>query len=494
MTCNSSLTSNIPVGAYEVKVTDHYGCQFTKQIQVGQNINDLAMEIMTVDEVCDGNDGSFKLEANNYTGALQFALVAWSGGTPIDLNHLYSPTITVQNNSFEIVGIPAGTYTVDISLPGSNNYCNRTEVVTINNEGIAINSTQISSAQGNANRGILFLDVVGAPMRDIEFNWVSSNTNNPYQSRTFGGLGADGFNELSELGAGTYTVTITYGDCEITQTFVIPFCALVANEFTRNDYCQLRVGVAGVKVFDNGLDVTGQANYQWAQVSPNYRPLSNTNNVVNNLEAGTYDVTVTYGGCSIVEQVVLLDFGLPISASKVDAYCGGDNGSANYDFSFLGGSFQSVSINWTNANNNQPLAPGVGTIFNYSGGGAPTITGTTGENLPVGSYFINVDLTSNAGRTCRRQILVKINPNPTLPSYTITTSPSLCGSSNGIVAVQGVNYPAGQVPTYTWTPLAPLTGGPYIGAEIKNLAPGDYQLDAIYPCLLYTSPSPRDRG
>ncbi|MGH1336865.1 MAG: RHS repeat domain-containing protein [Aureispira sp.] len=475
MTCNSSLTPNIPVGAYEVKVTDHYGCQFTKQIQVGQNINDLAMEIMTVDEVCDGNDGSFRLEANNYTGALQFTLVAWSGGTPLDLNHLYNPTINVQNGSYELVGIPAGTYTVDISLSGFNNYCNRTEVITINNEGISIASTQISSAQGNANRGVLFLDVVGAPIRDIQFNWTSTNTNNPYGSTHFGGLGV---NELSELGAGTYTVTITYEDCEITQTFVVPFCALVANEFTRNDYCQLHVGVAGVNVLDNGLDVTGQANYQWEQISPNYRPLPNTNNVVNDLEAGTYDVTVTYGGCSIVEQVVLLDFSFPSSASKVDAYCGGDNGSANYDFSFLDWSFQSTSINWTNANTNQPLAPGVGTIFNYPAG--RPATGTTGENLPVGAYFINVDLTSNAGRTCRHQILVKINPNSTLPNYTITTSPSLCGSSNGIVAVQGVNYPAGQVPTYTWTPLAPLTGGPYIGGEIKNLMPGDYQLDAIY--------------
>ena len=485
--CGGTLTPNIPVGAYTIKIIDADGCQFDQPIHVGQNINDLAMEIVITDETCDEDDGSFRLEALNYTGALDFVLTAWSGGPLINLSINHNVVTNNQSTSYEMTNAPAGTYTLEIYINGTPQHCIRTEEVTIGTDGIAIANTQVTSSQGNLNLGTILVNVIGAPLGDIEFDWTSSNTNNPYNSTSFGGLG---INSLSELGAGTYTVTITYGDCELTQTFVVPSCDLVVNQGTFPDHCQLHTGKARVDLFDQGVNVTSSASYQWEQLSPVSNPLSNTGNEVTNLAAGTYSVTITYGGCTEMRQMVVMDNNLSTVANKVDAYCGGSNGTANYDVSFLAWSLQSSSITWVDQNSvpvNQQLPtscnnppPNFTSYCNYSGGNN-VITGTTGNRLdPNTSYLINVSLTSNAGRTCQYQVLVKVDPNPTTPSYSITASPSLCSSANGRLSVQGSNYPAGQVPTYTWTPLAPLTGGPYTGEIIDNLPAGDYQLDITY--------------
>lgn len=484
--CGGTLTPNIPVGGYTIKIIDADGCQFDQPLHVGQNINDLAMEIVTTNEVCDGGDGSLMLEAVNYTGTLQFDLVAWSGGPVISLSGIHNVNITTQSNSYEMTNAPAGTYTFEIYLAGSPQHCVRTEQIVIGNDGIAINGTQITSSLGGT-MGTIAVNVTGAPLGDIEFAWTSTNTNNPYNSTSFGGLGV---NELSELGAGTYTVTITYGDCELTQTFVVPSCGLVANEYTRSDYCQLYVGLAGVTLLDHGVDVTNQANYQWEQVAPVNNPLSSPDHQIGDLSSGTYNVTISYGGCTIVEQLIVTDESLPTTANEVDAYCGGSNGTANYDFSFLAWSLQSSSINWVDQNSNpanQPLPtscsnppPSFTSYCNYSGGNS-IITGTTGNRLdPNTSYLISVSLTSNAGKTCQYQVLVKVDANPTIPTHVTDASESLCGSANGILDVQVSNFPAGQIPNYVWTPLSPLTGGPYIGTPLPNRLAGDYQLDVIY--------------
>ncbi len=474
MICDGTITPEVPVGAYEVKITDSLGCEFTKMIQVGQNINDLELEITTVDEVCDGNDGSFRIEPNGLIGNLAFNIIS---SPPSNSN----PVIQLNNNIYEVSGLTAGSYVVEISLDGGigNNYCTRTEVITINNKGIALVGTQVSSAQGSANLGTIMVNVSGAPLGDIEFQWSSQTTNNPYGSTSFGGLGSDGFNELSELGADTYTVTITYENCTLVETFVVPYCALVATGFSSPDRCQLSVGQVGVSVKSNGTHMAHLASYQWEQILPSQRPVGITDSVVNNVQAGTYSVTITYGGCSVVEQVIVGTGAIPMTPNEKDAYCGGNNGEADFSLHQLAWRLSSSSIVWTDANH-QPMPSGVVVTNNDLNTGVDLQT--TAKNLPVGSYLIHIEVTSLVGRTCSYIVKVNIKANSTPPSYTITTSPAICGS-NGIVSVQGASYPIGSsssIPTYTWMPLAPLPSGLYVGETVSPLPEGAYQLDATY--------------
>jgi gliding motility-associated-like protein len=369
---------------YTVIITNSDNCTATASQTVTVNPLPTASIPTGTPSTCGLANGSLTATTDNPANTFAWSTSPAQTSNPATNLVAGNYTVTITNNfgctkeSSRIVVIDP-TATINIALTGTN-------------PGCTLQNGTITSLLTGATTG-------GTPT----YTW--SNTGNTAN--------------LSNLDIGTYTVIVSLGTCSTTtSTTLIQTCfvATTTNGFTT---CGLNNGTVSVAVLSG-------AGILWSNGS--------TDNIVNNLAAGTYTVTATTGGFSTTATAVVApSTGFEIGAATVLNECdGGANGAIALD-NVIG---STVVYNWSN------------------GAVTKNITG-----LLAGTYTVTA--TSTANCTLTSTFVIGAFNTPVL---TAAVTPTTCGLNNGSITVTS-NIP-GVIINWVFQPSTPTR---------SNLAPGTYQ-------------------
>ncbi|MEI6409503.1 MAG: hypothetical protein WCR52_08980, partial [Bacteroidota bacterium] len=393
--------SNIPAGLYSVTVTAANGCTADESIDLPND--DIQVEIdATVKgkSSCISNNGSISLQVtpNN-------AVISWSNGS----------------SSKNLTGLAVGDYTVTVSAGGT---CTASATYTIDDvTELPVLTANITPAVCGFNNGEVDL-MVDYGLIPYTYDWAHiPGTSNPQ--------------DLTNLTANNYVVTVT----------TAAGCTDVLFAAVDNDVIQIEISGFASDDYSctssNGyidLDVTPSENYtyDWAHITGVNNPQD-----PQNLGAGTYTVTVTFGACTANASFTIQDASvLPsISISPIAATCGQSDGAVNVSVS---GATPPLVYNWSNIpGNNNPQ----------------NLT-----NVPPGVYTVTVtdfyDCTSSASATVvNSTIAVNITANP--------IANTSCAAPNGGLDISVLPVNSNYV--YTWSTGANTQ-------DLAGIAPGIYSV------------------
>jgi gliding motility-associated-like protein len=341
---------------------------------------------------CGLNDGSVALNVSGGMGPFTYL---WSNAaTDEDLN-----------------GIPPGAYTVTVT--GSNG-CTALNLASVLNNDIPlnINAIPVGNASCTINNGALDINV--APAGNYTYLWSNAATDE----------------DLSNLPAGTYTVTVSLGTCQSSSSFSVA-------DDTESPNLATNIVAAICSEANGSIDLNvggtpGPYTYLWSNQA--------TTEDVNALLPGNYFVTVTApNGCTEVASINVpndaSDFSLAgTSAPLTD--CAAANGAIDLNVIALGGgTFTYLWSNMATTEDIGGLTPGVYTV---------SVT-QSGSCTATASYFV-VDQRTNP---LSSQLIV----------------PEFCGLADGSI---DLSVSSGTAPyAYLWE-----TG--QITQDLANLSAGIY--------------------
>lgn len=228
-----------------------------------------------------------------------------TGGTA-PFTYSWSPSGGTNANA---TGLGAGTYTVTIT---DANGCTATATVTISQPGQLIGTAAALTnviCNGGSNGSASVNPAGGTP--PYTYLWTPSGQTTQ---------------NATGLAAGVYTVTITDANgCTTTATTMITQpTALSAPTIAVVDTCGMNTGSVSVNVTGG----TGPYSYSWA-------PVSGGGPVLNNLNAGTYTVTITdANGCTTTATGTVGSLSGPLASFSVAP----NTGSSTTPFTVTDGS------------------------------------------------------------------------------------------------------------------------------------------------------------
>lgn len=387
----SQITGLAP-GNYTVTVSIP-GTNCSKQGSVNITAEDFPNEITlsTTPASCGGADGTVTATSNP-PAALTFL---WSNG---------------QTTS-QISGVGAGTYTVTVTLTGTN--CSKILSATVESLPTSFTASVTTTPAGcGMNNGSASVTV--NPPGSYDYAWSNGQTGSA----------------ISNIVAGSYTVTVTITGTTCTQVASgvveqLPASFLLSFNSTPAD-CGMTNGSASVMV-----DPPGAYTYLWSNGA--------TGAQLNNVGAGSYLVTVTLTGtsCTTTGSVMVGQTGggsgLTATFTTDNTSCGLMNGTATVTVSPPG----SYTFLWSNGQ-----------------------IGPTASQLGAGTYTVTV--TENGG--CAQSFSVDIGADPAEYVTILSTNPATCigggnirftvisgGAGPMIIEVQGpmgmttITVPSGSV-------------------------------------------------
>jgi gliding motility-associated-like protein len=274
---NNATTEDITgltEGIYQVFISDANGCTFSATYSVSEN-DQLLLNVGITNAQCGHNNGSATV---SITGGIAPYTILWS-------NNATSATI---NN------LSPGNYAVTVN---DVNGCSGTRSVSVNTINTLTVTSSIIQPSCNGNDGEIDITVSGAT-GNISYLWSNNFTTE----------------DLINLGAGTYSLTVTSGSCSITTSVVLTASPQINISGTpTNSDCG----------FNNGsivVSASGNYNYLWSNGS--------TSQSLDSLSPGFYAVTVTdANGCSISKDFIISDSNGPaVTAVTQNASCGNNDG------------------------------------------------------------------------------------------------------------------------------------------------------------------------
>jgi gliding motility-associated-like protein len=400
--------SGLTAGTYTVTVTDANGCTQTATAIITQPTGPLTAGISGQTHVlCYGN-------------ATGTASVTAAGGTA---PYTYSWNTTPVQTSSTATFLGAGTYTVMVS---DANGCVQFTSVTINQPSGPLTSNISDSINVNCYNYTTGSATVSATGGTLPYSYLWNTT--PVQTTA----------TANNLGAGTYTVTVTDANgCTSTKSVTItqPTAFNAAVVSTTDVLC------FGGNNGNISINVSGGVvpyTYSW-----NSTPGQNTP-TANNLAAGSYVVTVTDANGCIASATALINqpAALNPSVSVANLNClGATNASATVSMS--GGT-----------------AP-----YTYAWNTTPVQTSSTATNLSVGTYAVTI--TDGNGCTITTNAVVSTPAFPLNASIGNFIPVSCYGGNNGsatALAVGGAapySYSWNTSPTQTAAAAITLSAGTY---------------------------------
>ncbi|HJW29120.1 MAG TPA: Ig-like domain-containing protein, partial [Saprospiraceae bacterium] len=326
--------------------------------------------------------------------------------SPGEYQFLWSNGQTLQ----QITGLLAGNYEVTVTLTGTT--CAKILTVTVPESTPSFTITpSVTPASCGQSDGTASVTV--DPPGEYEYHWSNGDTTSNIQS----------------LSAGTFTVTVSLPDSSCAQSIDI-----VVDQLPPAFTIDISSTPASCGVMDGTASVTinppGIYDFVWSN--------QQSSSQITGLAAGDYTITVTLSGtqCSQVSHVTVdqLPPSFTVTISSTPANCGLADGTAMVIADPPG---EYVYL-WSNG---QGTSQAIG--------------------LMTGNYSVTVSI---AGTSCEISTSISVDQIP--PSFNLSTSssPSQCGMSNGVAAVEV--FPAGEY-TFQWS-------NGQSGSLITGLAPGDY--------------------
>ena len=449
----------VSAGLNSYTVTDNYGCQDTTSIFISQPTLLVANATQTSAVLCNGGNAVINVSASGgtpgYIGQGNFTVIA---GT-------YTYTVSDTN------GCTANT-TISISQPNplqaianvtSPIVCNAgSGVITITGAGGTAPYTGTGSftvvagtytypiVDANGCSSTVTITITQAPVLTLSLTQTNVNCNGfatgSITANPAGGQGPYTYlwsnsqttQTVSNLLAGAYNVVVTdnlgctvNGNTTITQ----PLAPILLQESHTNILC------FGNNTGSIDLSVSGGTSpytYSWSN--------SSTTQDIQNLIAGTYNVTVTdANGCIAVMSINVTQPAIPLSVgyTTTNVSCFGLS-DGSIDVTPLGGTGPFTYF-WTTGLASQDLS-----------------------NIPAGQYIIAITDANN----CVTSAQITVN-QPTAPlSGTITQLPITCyGANDGQLTA---NANGGTAPySYTWSPSGQT------GSIASMLAPGTYVVSIV---------------
>ena len=385
--------SNIPPGTYTVTITDNNGCTVVRDVIVDDNlININVTGTVVANTTCNGGNGSIDVSVSP-NGTYEYE---WSNGA------------TTQ----DISNLEPGTYVVTVTTGVT---CTGTASFTVNDNPNApqLNATTVQTTCDLENGSI---------------NLTVSGGVSPY---TFSWSGGQTTEDIANIPAGTYTVTVTGANgCTNTLDVTVnnnnpPFN--VSGTVVNNTTCNGGNGSINVSVNPNG-----NYTYEWA-------PGGQTTQDISNLPPGTYSVTVSAGGsCTETAEFTVEDNPNEpqLNAQTVSTTCDLSNGSINLSVS---GGVAPYTFQWGSGQTTEDIS-----------------------NIPAGTYTVTV----SGANGCTAELEVTVdNNNPPININGNVVNNTTCNGGNGSIDIS--ISPNGNY-TYQWSPGGQTT------QDINNLPPGEY--------------------
>lgn len=395
---NAPNISGLGIGTYTLTVTDKVGCIVTSSTLISEPPA-LAVSIVTTNQSC--------INTSNGTAAASV-----SGGTP-GYTYNWQPG---GKNTNVINNLAAGTYTLTVK---DLKACASINVITITKPTALtanlINQSNVS-CYGGSNGSVTANPVGGTP--NYTYLWMP---------------GAITSATINAIKIGTYTVTITDSkNCEIQKTATITQPTILAVTATIKDATCNGGKNGSITAISSG----GTAPYTYF-----WQPINKTTNVVNNLAAGTYTVTVTDAkGCKITSTYTVGQPS-PITISFINKNVLCFNGNTGSTAASISGGTAPYTYSWN------------------TGAASPNIS-----FLKAGTYTLTV--TDNAGCTASKSTVIT---QPKILATSIKLTNETCNYLNDGTATVLIS---GGVPAYSylWQP------GNLVTPTINNLASGSYSV------------------
>lgn len=363
-------------GTFTVVVKDANNCSVEKEVSIGEA--ELQVNATSNAADCsDGTGGSATIDAIGGTGNFTYE---WSNG---------ATTKTAEN-------LPAGDYTITVTEAGG---CTGITSVTIEDPGDFEILTSSVPAGCTADGGSATIQVTGA-IDDISCVW-----DDPLNQ-----AGETAFNLLP----GIYNVTVSnsFGCTEIASVEVEDMAMESFVEITNAGCNDAQDGGAEAMITSGGA---APFTYKWSN--------GQTGAVLNNVNAGSYAVTITdANGCSEEAAVDIQNEAFEIELNVLAQGCA-DTNEGVIEATVIGGGQAPYSFNWSNGNSTP-----------------------TASNLSSGSISITVE--DAAG--CEQIMSFDM---PDLPEMQITsnvTNAACEGLANGVIEAAVTD--GGLAPySYAWS-------------------------------------------
>jgi gliding motility-associated-like protein len=386
---------------YTVTVTQG-SCSNEASIEVGNCSCELTAEATQIDGFCTGD---IVIEAEGVNGSGDYSY-AWDGGQA----------------SAQIVGADVNrTYTLVVT--DNSTHCTADANITTSRTGYpTIAEPMVGTILCNGGTATITLSVSNG-FGEYSYEWQNS------ENATVG----TNSNELSNITAGTYTVTVTDEHLCATSTSVTvnqPNPVVVSADKT--DKVCATMGSVFVTSITGGSETGYQ--YQWIN-DANGETIGNGESVTG-LAGGNYTVLVIdSNGCPGTAQVTIDDIGGTVSFSLAahDLSCNG-NGSGSIDVENITGR-SPYSIVWTstvaNGNENDVMS----SSYEISG-------------LPAGNYTVIV----TDADECSSTLTTTVDEPALLEATAELTAPILChGDKFGVmVTANGGTLADGHAYSYSW--------------------------------------------
>ena len=317
--------SNLNPGTYFVTVSDQNGCEVIDSIEVTQ-FSDMELETTANNATCEGfSDGSATVNV-------------LSGGTP-GFTYFWNDAAgqTTQTAS----NLSSGEYFVTVT---DANLCTAIDTILIE-DGIVVEmflSTDSVTCFGG-NDGAVSIDSINGGTPNYSISWSLS--------------GNDDLLNISNLTAGTYSVTVTdQNNCSTIDSIeIVDGYEILVDVQTENPSC---LGAVNGSAFISNVS-GGIPDYSY-----NWSPLNLPGDTINNLPPGTYSVTITdQNGCEgLGEGIVNQGQNLDIVFDSSDETClnEGDGSAVILD---VPNSTGSINFVWSNGETTPAIDSLIGGVY-----------------------------------------------------------------------------------------------------------------------------------
>jgi gliding motility-associated-like protein len=393
--------TNLCAGVYMVQVTDGNGCQSNTNVVVNNSTGLTGETVTFKDMSCSGVcDGTVTVTAIGGTGTISYS---W---------------LHTSSTSQTQVGLCAGTYFCNMT---DANGCTRTASVVIGSTTSLTLTPQITQSSCTSPTGSITIGVAGGT-----------------GSYTYTWLPAGSTATLTNLAPGTYTLTVSDGNCSQTQVYSISAINAPAVTFTTQNE-----GCSGTCNGSIALTISGG--------TPTYTTAwsngASTQNI-NGLCAGPYTYTITdAAGCQAVRN-----FSISNIPSVVFSVPDVDNPTCN-----------------NNCNGMVTAVPSGGTLpYTYSWIVSPSTT-SVANNLCSGNYSLTV---TDANACAAQQTYTLTGPSSITVTAVVTDL--LCNAvPTGSIDLTVSGGTPGTGYTYTWTP------GPVFTEDLNGILAGTYNISLM---------------